>query len=96
MPWALLDGLVRLVPCDDVGFHELDLIEHRSLIGQDVDARGERSSYLPERDDDSQRPFWLHYWRFLPACYPQRTGDLTSVLLWSDFYMGSGVSRAMA
>lgn len=94
MPWVVLDGLLRLVPADLVGFHELDLNQHRSLLGQTVEAGGQRSSDLPAWDDDPHCPFWLHYWAFHPASYPARTGDLSSVLRWSDFYTDGELKNA--
>jgi DNA-binding CsgD family transcriptional regulator len=84
LPWSVLEGLRRLIPCDSVVFKELDVPCERVPIYQSIES-GERLLELDGegRADDA---FWALRLGFLPCSYPERTGDLTSVTLWSDFY----------
>ncbi len=82
MPWAVLHGLRELISCEGVAFFHLDSAQQATLSGQDVphddltDAQGE----------DLRQAFWTHYRTCEPCCYPDDTGDLTSVITLSDFY----------
>lgn len=82
MPWAVLHGLRELISCDGVAFFRLDSTRQEMLNGQDVphddvtDADGE----------DLNQAFWAHYKTCQPCCYPDESGDLTSVITLSDFY----------
>jgi DNA-binding CsgD family transcriptional regulator len=61
VPWALLDGLQRLVPCDwDVSCQEHDHRSVRSLLVQTVAADGTRAVHRfgPDRVDDGSWPVW--------------------------------------
>ncbi|PMY58935.1 LuxR family transcriptional regulator, partial [Pseudomonas sp. FW126-L8] len=40
MPWALLDGLQRLVPCDVVSYQHHDLVNRCSPLLKDIDDDG--------------------------------------------------------
>ena len=42
MPWAVLDQLLQLVPCEGVGFTEYDLRQLQPLTLQSVEQTGER------------------------------------------------------
>ena len=85
MPWTMWDGLTALVRCDAVAFAECDLVNGRGLVQQLVE-NGDRE--LQVGDDDPPQPaeFWRYVKDFLPCDYPQRTGDLSTVVRWSDFY----------
>jgi|tagenome__1003787_1003787.scaffolds.fasta_scaffold20961528_3 DNA-binding CsgD family transcriptional regulator len=87
MPWAVLDRLHQLIPCDAVQFDEMDVQGRRPLIEQVFEDGGERIIELQrhiEGQDTSQ--FWALRDGFLPYTYGRRTGDHSSVLRWSDFY----------
>jgi len=79
IPWSVLHGLRELISCESVSFFQLN-----------SDMRGVTASQaLP--DDDSDDPdlfhaFWAHYWDCKPCSYPDRSGDITSVTTFSDFY----------
>lgn len=80
LPWPLLAGLKRLIPCAALSAFEMDA-QHRSVsLGQQV----------PDDDGDESDPedevFWTHYWDDLSCCYPDRTGDVRSVTKTTDFY----------
>jgi DNA-binding CsgD family transcriptional regulator len=86
MPWAVLDELAKLVHCDEVVYCEISGTRQRTQIEQSIDDEGERD--LERREGDPPEPvvYWKHYPSFLPYSYPERTGDLVSVVRWSDFY----------
>lgn len=83
LPWALLGHLRALVPCDTL-----------QVTGQDTPARGEFASQAlpsddqpgPAQPDPQVDAYWAHYWDSSCCSYPDRTGDLRSVTMISDFY----------
>jgi DNA-binding CsgD family transcriptional regulator len=83
MPWALLEGLQELVPCDlCVSYQEHDFVACSTLRVQHLFPGGRREiggPYDPDPDD----PFWQGWWT--GACsWPQRTGRLEHVLQTGD------------
>ena len=83
MPWALLEGLARLVPCDRVSYQDHDLVARRSFIQDLLDAGVHRGPRQEVYEDDE--PFWDLFWR--SSCsWPQRTGDLRTVTHLGDFF----------
>jgi len=92
MPWAALEGLRSLIPCDSLVFKELDVPTEGVPTYQSVDDDGR----LLELDGDggANDEFWTLRRGFLPCNYPERTGDLTSITLWSDFYTLSELRSA--
>jgi DNA-binding CsgD family transcriptional regulator len=78
LPWAMLDELRTLIPCDDL-----------LIWGQDF-TRGTAPFITQERGELSLAPpqevFDSHYWDCLSCAYPERSGDLASVTRLSDFY----------
>ena len=85
MPWALLQGLQRLVPCDlCVSYQEHDVVSRRTVYAQHMFPGGRRESggpFAPDPDD----PFWQLWWTTM-CSWPQRTGDLHHVLQTGDVY----------
>jgi DNA-binding CsgD family transcriptional regulator len=85
MPWALLEGLLHLVPCDvEVSYQHHEYAAFRTPLHQVVEPGGVRSGPFstPVDPDD---PFWRFWWQG-PCSWPQRTGDLRSVTLLRDFF----------
>jgi DNA-binding CsgD family transcriptional regulator len=86
VPWALLEGLQRLIPCDEfVSFQQHDYARAETVVIQGVSEDGfretvdrETSMAAPEMDR-----FWALWWDG-PCSWPQRTGDLRSVRLSTD------------
>jgi DNA-binding CsgD family transcriptional regulator len=77
LPWSILTGLKQLVPCDVVSFFDLD--SERQSVSFDQS--------IPLEDGDvGESSFWLHFWDCLACSYPDRSGDLRSVTMASDFY----------
>jgi hypothetical protein len=93
MPWAILDRLLQLVPCDGVQFEELDLQKHSVLAGQVVDDGGNRITGFGS-DLDSAARFPVLRRKFLSNSYLTSTGNLVSVLRWSDFYTVAELKNA--
>ena len=86
MPWAVLDRLQQLIPCDAVQFTEHDLQGPSNLTAQaNLDGGDHIIQVGDDRVDDDAR-FWVLRDQFLPNSYLARTGDLSRVLRWSDFY----------
>ena len=89
MPWTVLDRLQQLIPSDLVQFSEHDLEGPWNLTAQLALDGGD---HIIEFDNnnlngvDDEAHFWELRHRFLPSTYPARTGDVSSVVRWSDFY----------
>ena len=85
MPWALLEGLLRLVPCDvDVSYQHHVHRESRTPVLDAVVSGGERAVVGPI-PPDPEHLFWRSWWRGW-CSWPQRTGDLRSVIHTGDFF----------
>jgi DNA-binding CsgD family transcriptional regulator len=84
MPWATLEGLHRLIPCDTVVFNELDVPRCGITAFQAIDY-GERLLTFDGQGDPNE-PFWALRHDFLPCTYLERGENLTEVVRWSDFY----------
>lgn len=85
LPWAALEELFKLVPCDSVSFPEVDLVGGRGLFLQGL-AAVDRVLTRGGGDDPSPEEYWDWLRAFLPCTYAQRTGDFATVVQWSDFY----------
>jgi DNA-binding CsgD family transcriptional regulator len=84
MPWAVLEDLQRLVPCDyAVMFCHSDLLECRDTIAQGIMDGSRFVDYDACGPDD---PFWSLFWDSRYCSYPQMSGDLVSVIHEGDFY----------
>jgi len=87
-PWVLFHGLRRLIPCDvDVGYICNNYSERWSPMHQLLDEdHAHHVEVVDERPPDPDaEPFWDLFWD--SHCgYPQRSGDLRSVTMTSDFY----------
>jgi DNA-binding CsgD family transcriptional regulator len=76
LPSSLLSDLMSVVRCDVVAFFGLDSGRQAHWFGQDV----------PDKDMSGALGFWVHYWACPFYSYPDRTGDLRSVTMISDWY----------
>jgi DNA-binding CsgD family transcriptional regulator len=74
LPGAVIQGLMRLVPCDAISLFEFD--PARRHCG------GEACLHEP----DLSPVFWEHYASYPPCSYPELNGDTTTVTKTSDFY----------
>ncbi len=84
LPPSLLSDLMEQIRCDAITF-------------QGMDSRQQENWFLqgfPEDDDEPDpelartldQAHWQHYWDCLNCSYPDRTGDLRSVVRIPDFY----------
>ena len=92
MPWAVLDRLQQLIPCNGVQLDELDLDARVTLTRQVVEDGGPRITEFGT--DGSDARLWALREKFAPHSYSARTGDFVSVLRWSDFYTTGGLKNA--
>ncbi len=88
LPWDLLAALTRLVPCDGYEFEGHDSEVHGSYFSQRIDDGGRRVVEVPDAvvTREADEPFWRHYSSSTPCCYPDASGDRTSITTISDFY----------
>lgn len=86
VPWALLEGLQRLIPCDEwVSFQHHDYGHARTLLMQGVDEDGTHENVDADDPTCRDEQFWSNWWQG-PCSWPQRTGDLRHVLLSTDLF----------
>jgi DNA-binding CsgD family transcriptional regulator len=75
---SLLSDLLGLLGCDFLVFSGTDSSQRADWFGQTVPAEADDPGF-----DVSS--FWSHYWSS-PCSYPERTGDVRSLVRISDFY----------
>ena len=75
LPWSTMHALMALIPCKVIGFNGMDVENRRHYFTQGID-----EPYPP----CDEAVFWAHY-RESNCSYPERTGDLRSVLMTTDF-----------
>lgn len=92
MPWAVLERLLEVVPADKVQVDDRDLAGQRTVFSQLLFDGGDRFLARDYVEDDPR--FWRLRNDFLPCSYPVRTGDLVSVVRWSDFHTQATLREA--
>ena len=83
LPPSLLAEMKSQVRCDNVSFMGFDSGRHKTWVLQAMPA--EEKDNL-ETGTDLYLAHWAHYWNSQPCSYPDRTGDVRSVLKIADFY----------
>jgi DNA-binding CsgD family transcriptional regulator len=83
LPPSLLAEMKGQIRCDGICFMGFDSGRHKTWVLQAMPAL--------EKDDletgtDLDLAHWAHYWDSQPCSYPDRTGDVRSVLTIADFY----------
>lgn len=75
---GVIDGLLQVVPADEVTFCDLDLRARYSAVVE----------LLPiQAAEEAHGEFWAHFWDTLTACYTERFGRLrVEVMTTGDFY----------
>jgi DNA-binding CsgD family transcriptional regulator len=81
LPLSLLAELAGQIRCDMIAFHGYDSGRQQTLFLQ----------HLPGGEDvvveeDYNALHWQHYWDCQPCSYPDRAGDLRSIVKVTDFY----------
>jgi DNA-binding CsgD family transcriptional regulator len=82
LPPSLLTDLMDQIRCDIVQFQGFDSGRQQDWF---VQAVPEADQDQPA-DPDLERAHWRHYWDSQPCSYPERTGDLRSIVKIADFY----------
>ncbi len=83
VPLSLLSDLKNQIPCDYVLFQGYDTRRNSYWFAQQLPGAGEN----PDSASDGEFiPFWEHFWDCQPCSYPDRTGDLRSIVQVTDFY----------
>lgn len=86
-PWSLLAALQRLVPCDiDVAYQHHDYSRCSTELIQAVDLDGAREAAGASLGDQWDDDGWWDDWWTGTCSWPQRSGDLRSVVHTRDFY----------
>jgi DNA-binding CsgD family transcriptional regulator len=80
LPPSLLADLMRQIRCDVISFEGFDSARQETWFVQSVPVRGDAVV------EDLDPVHWQHYWRCQPCSYPDRTGDLRSIVKIADFY----------
>jgi DNA-binding CsgD family transcriptional regulator len=86
LPPSLFADLKDQICCDEICFQGFDSGRQRSSILQIIPALDDDGPWGSEGYEDLDRVHWEHYWDCQPCSYPDRTGDLRSVLKIADFY----------
>ena len=80
LPLSLLSDLKDQLRCDAISFEGFDSGRQQALFGESI----------PEDDDSTYKELeavhWKHYWDCQPCSYPDRTGDLRTIIKIADFY----------
>jgi DNA-binding CsgD family transcriptional regulator len=81
LPMSLLRDLKEQIRCDVISFESFDSGRAVSWFGQAICGPDEVSAGA-----DVDAVHWEHYWACQPCSYPDRTGDLRTVIKITDFY----------
>jgi DNA-binding CsgD family transcriptional regulator len=79
LPPSLLGDLMRQIRCDVIAFAGFDSTRRETWSGQFMPDGGAAAEGVAPVQ-------WDHYWHCEPCSFPDRTGDLRSVVKISDFY----------
>jgi len=80
LPPSLLADLMDQIRCDVISFEGFDSRRRETWLFQSIPGR---SGGVVE---DLDPVHWEHYWDCQPCSYPDRTGDLRSIVTIADFY----------
>ena len=80
LPPSLLSDLMSQIRCDIVSFEGFDSEQETMWFGQATPAD------VDTTDESFEPAHWRHYWDCQPCSYPDRSGDLRSVIKIADFY----------
>jgi len=86
LPPSLFADLKDQICCDEICLHGFDSGRQKSSVLQIIPALDDDLPGGFEGYEDWDRVHWEHYWDCQPCSYPDRTGDLHSVVTITDFY----------
>ena len=81
LPLSLLADIAGQIRCDVISFESFDSRREIAWTCNEIPAPGKTNG-------DFDRVHWQHYWHCQPCSYPDRTGDLRTVIKIADFYSG--------
>jgi hypothetical protein len=81
LPPSLLAELMGQIRCDEISFQGFDSGRQKSWLMQYIP--GCSDAVEEDRDDPVH---WQHYWDCQPCSYPDRIGNLRSIVKIADFY----------
>jgi len=84
LPPSLLSDLMEQIRCDDITFQGMDSRQEENWFMQGFPPDTEDLD--PALDEALDQAHWQHYWDCLNCSYPDRTGDLRTVVKIADFY----------
>jgi DNA-binding CsgD family transcriptional regulator len=82
LPLSLLADLKDQIRCDKVQVAGVDSTRQADWFEQDL----RRIDAFTPRTEDMERAFWEQYWDCKLCSYPDRTGDLRTIVKIADFY----------
>jgi len=80
LPPSLLADLIGQIRCDVIALAGFDSGRQETWFMQSIPDGGVAVA------EDAAPVNWEHYWRCQPCSYPDRTGDLRSIVKIADFY----------
>ena len=80
LPMSLLSDLASQIRCNAVLFEGFDSERQQTWFAEALPADDDTA------DEALARAHWQHYWDCQPCSYPDRSGDLRSVIKIADFY----------
>ena len=83
LPPSLMADLMGQIRCDGISLEYFDSGRRESRFLQGIPGLGEDGL---EAYEDLNQATWPLYWDCQPCSYPERTGDLRSIIKISDFY----------
>ena len=81
------------IRCDSVSLQGFDSGRQQVWFNQPIPYNGDYPDDLAAALDQAH---WEHYWHSEPCSYPDRTGDLRSVVTIADLYLGPGNGAHLA
>jgi hypothetical protein len=86
LPLSLMADLMDQIRCDEVSLECFDSGQRETRFLEYIQADAEGIVEGIAAPQDMQSVHWRHYWDCLPCSYPDRTGDLRSIVKITDFY----------
>ena len=86
LPPSLLADLMARIRCDVIAFAGIDSGRQKTWFLQSIPDRWFLQAIPDHTAEDVDPIQWPHYWHCQPCSYPDRTGDLRSIVKIADFY----------
>jgi DNA-binding CsgD family transcriptional regulator len=87
LPPSLLADLMGQIRCDVIAFAGFDSGRQKTWFLQSIPDQWFLQAIPDQAEAEDVDPVqWQHYWHCQPCSYPDRTGDLRSIVKIADFY----------